>query len=185
VGCVPGGYHLVVARFEPENHVLEAVEGYRRSSQQQPLVVVGDAPYSQDYIHQVRQAAAGDARIRLLGSVYDAQLLDQLYAHAATYVHGHSVGGTNPSLLRAMGAGAAVLAFDVEFNREVTAGEALFWSGPDDLGAIFTAIADGAHEGDLSRYRTLGRQRIAEHYQWEDVVDRYEALMQRLQARRR
>jgi glycosyltransferase involved in cell wall biosynthesis len=185
VGCVPGGYHLVVARFEPENHVLEAVEGYRRSSQQQPLVVVGDAPYSQDYIHQVRQAAAGDARIRLLGSVYDAQLLDQLYAHAATYVHGHSVGGTNPSLLRAMGAGAAVLAFDVEFNREVTAGKALFWSGPDDLGAIFTAIADGAHEGDLSRYRTLGRQRIAEHYQWEDVVDRYEALMQRLQARRR
>ena len=63
--------------------------------------------------------AAGDDRIRLLGGVWDQEKLDQLYAHALTYIHGHSVGGTNPSLLRAIGAATAVSAFDVTFNREV------------------------------------------------------------------
>ena len=119
-----GGYHLVVARFEPENHVLEAVHGYRESTETRPLVVVGSAPYSQWYVDRVHQAALRDPRIIFTGGIYDAELLDQLYAHARTYVHGHSVGGTNPSLLRAMGAGAPVLAYDVEFNREVTAGQA-------------------------------------------------------------
>jgi len=183
--CTPGGYHLIVARLEPENHVLEAVQGYRRSRQAVPLVVVGDAPYSQDYIRQVREAAAGDPRIRMVGSIYDRELLDQLYGNAATYVHGHSVGGTNPSLLRAMGAGAAVLAFDVEFNREVTAGEALFWSGADDVSAVFDSLAEGIHDEDLRRYRVLGRQRIGEHYQWEQIVDQYEQLIHRLQAKQR
>jgi len=181
--CVPGGYHLIVARFEPENHVLEAVEGYRRSAQAQPLIVVGDAPYSQDYIARVRHVA-DDPRIRLVGSVYDAALLDQLYGHAITYVHGHSVGGTNPSLLRAMGAGAAVLAYEVEFNREVTAGQALFWSGSDDLADLFTSIASG-RSAELDQLRAAGRERIEQHYRWDDVVDRYEDLIHRLKARRR
>ena len=101
-------YHLVVARFEPENHVLEIVEGYRRSAASQPLLVVGSAPYANEYTSRIHEAAAGDPRIRLLGGVWDQRLLDQLYAHALTYLHGHSVGGTNPSLLRAMGAGTAV-----------------------------------------------------------------------------
>ena len=62
-------------------------------------------------------------RVRFLGAIWDQDLLDQLYAHCASYLHGHSVGGTNPSLLRAMGAGAPVIAYDVVFNRE-TAGDA-------------------------------------------------------------
>ena len=67
---------------------------------------------------------------------YDQQLLDQLYANALTYIHGHSVGGTNPSLLRAMGAGAPVLGYDVEFTHEVTAEQALFWADADQLQTI-------------------------------------------------
>lgn len=184
LNCAPGDYHLVVARFEPENHVLQAVQGFRRSRAVQPLIVVGDAPYSQDYIQQVRMAA-DDVRIRLVGSIYDAELLDQLYAHAVTYVHGHSVGGTNPSLLRAMGAGAAVLAYDVEFNREVTDGQALFWTDADDLSEVFTSLADGRREDELAGLRASGRQRIGEHYRWEAVVDQYEDLLHRLLAHRR
>lgn len=173
-------YHLVVARFEPENHVLEVVLGYRASSEQRPLIVVGSAPYSQWYVDAVHQAGAGDTRIQFLGSVYDQELLDQLYGHAITYNHGHSVGGTNPSLLRAMGAGAAILAYDVEFNREVTAGDGLFWSDPARLQEHYDEISRGEHADELASMRIRSRERIAASYQWEAVTDQYEELMESL-----
>jgi len=180
-----GHYHLVVARLEPENHVLDAVQAYRASNETKPLVVVGGAPYSQDYVEQVSLAAAGDVRIRIAGAIYDQELLDQLYGNACTYIHGHSVGGTNPSLLRAMGAGAAVLAYDVEFNREVTDGRALFWADAPELTALLDRIATGAEDLHLEQLRASSRQRIADAYQWDDVVDKYEALVNRLAASRR
>jgi glycosyltransferase involved in cell wall biosynthesis len=188
VDAAPQGYHLVVARFEPENHVMDAVHGYRMSGEQRPLLVVGSAPYSQWYVQKVHEAARNDPRIRFLGGIYDQDLLDQLYANALTYIHGHSVGGTNPSLLRAMGAGAPVLAYDVEFNREVTAGSAWFWADADALTAQLNAAADPADAAwtqEWSTFRDLGRERIATVYQWDTVTDQYEALVQRLAASRR
>ena len=181
----PQGYHLIVARFEPENHVLDAVHAYRASADTRPLVVVGSAPYSEWYVTKVRDAAQADARIRFTGGVYDQGLLDQLYANCVSYIHGHSVGGTNPSLLRAMGAGAPVLAYDVEFNREVTAGDAFFWADADGLTPLLDQIAEHQHDDRLAELRLLGQRRIREAYQWEAVTDQYEALIQRLAARRR
>ena len=175
-----GKYHLVVARFEPENHVLDVVHAYRASNETRPLVVVGGAPYSQGYVDAVHVAAAKDPRIAFTGGIYDQELLDQLYGNAITYIHGHSVGGTNPSLLRAMGAGAAVLAFDVEFNREVTDNQALFWSDAEQLTSVLNQIASGELDQHLGNLRLLSQQRILEHYQWEHVTDQYEALIKRL-----
>jgi len=180
-----GGYHLVVARFEPENHVLDAVHAYRVSHETRPLVVVGSAPYSQWYVDKVRDAARGDARIRFTGGIYDQQLLDQLYANCVTYIHGHSVGGTNPSLLRAMGAGAPVLAYDVEFNREVTAGAGFFWADAQALTVLLDAIADHGRDERLRELRTLGQQRVRDAYRWDTVTDDYEALIHRLAASRK
>jgi len=185
LGIAADRYHLVVARLEPENHVLDAVQGYLASTESLPLVVVGGAPYSQDYVASIRNAAKGDARIRLLGSVYDQELLDQLYGNARSYIHGHSVGGTNPSLLRAMGAGAAVLAFDVEFNREVTADQAFFWSSARELTLVLDSIAAGDCDEQLSRMRGRSRSRVAEAYQWDAVTDEYEQLAKRLAASKR
>jgi glycosyltransferase involved in cell wall biosynthesis len=176
----PGEYHLIVARFEPENHVLDAVHAYRKSIDSRPLVVVGSAPYSQWYVDQVQAAAQGDSRIRFTGGIYNQELLDQLYGHARTYIHGHSVGGTNPSLLRAMGAGAPVLAYDVEFNREVTAGDAFFWADAEALTVLFDQIASGSQDSRLAQLPELGRQRVATTYQWDLVTDEYEALIGRL-----
>jgi glycosyltransferase involved in cell wall biosynthesis len=173
-------FHLVVARFEPENHVLEAVHGYRASSEQRPLLVVGSAPYSQWYVDRVHEAGSGDARIRFTGGMYDQELLDQLYGHCLTYIHGHSVGGTNPSLLRAMGAGAPVLAYDVEFNREVTAGNAYFWADATQLTTLFNDIAAGASNERLAQLPELGRERIRQAYQWDAVTTDYEALLRQL-----
>ncbi|QBE49123.1 DUF1972 domain-containing protein [Leucobacter triazinivorans] len=179
IGLEPGGYHLVVARFEPENHVREIVAGYAESRARRPLVVVGSAPYSAEYTHRIQDLADGDPRIRLLGSVYDQQLLDALYAHAFTYLHGHSVGGTNPSLLRAMGAATAVVAFDVGFNRE-TAGGGWFFSDP---GGVTRALHDA--EADPEAVAAAGRaarERAAAAFDWDDVATRYEELARRLAA---
>jgi len=175
-----GEYHLVVARFEPENHVLEAVHAYKASNETRPLVIVGSAPYSQWYVDAVHGAAANDSRIHFTGGIYDQELLDQLYGNAVTYVHGHSVGGTNPSLLRAMGAGAAVLAYEVEFNREVTADQAFFWTDADELTAYFNKIHTGALNEELQQLREKSQKRIQEHYQWDQVTDQYEALIKKL-----
>jgi glycosyltransferase involved in cell wall biosynthesis len=165
--------------------VLDAVLGYRESTETRPLVVVGSAPYSQWYVERVREAADADPRVRPTGGIYDQHLLDQLYANCVAYVHGHSVGGTNPSLLRAMGAGAPVLAYDVEFNREVTAGEGFFWADAPALTEILDAISAGTQDSRLDVLRAAGQQRVREAYQWDAVTDDYEALIHRLAARRR
>ena len=180
LGLEHRGYHLVVARMEPENHVAEIVDGYRRSPARLPLVVVGSAPYADEYGARVRAAAEGDPRIRLLGGVWDQGLLDQLYAGSATYLHGHSVGGTNPSLLRAMGAGAPVVAYDVSFNHEVAGADALFFARPEDV-ALALMAAENAPEAFVERGRRL-RTRAATRYQWGEVADGYEALLKRLTA---
>lgn len=179
LGLERDGYHLVVARFEPENHVDVIVEGYAASSAKRPLVVVGSAPYSDDYIRRVHDLA--DDRVQFLGGVWDQELLDQLYANAFTYLHGHSVGGTNPSLLRAIGASAPTTAFDVVFNREVLRESGLYFRTPQDVTARVEATeADPVGTGS----RRAQSHARALDYDWDDVADRYEALCQRLAAGR-
>lgn len=181
LGLAPRRYHLVVARFEPENHVLEIVSGYHRSTATLPLVVVGSAPYSDDYTARIRAIADADPRITLLGGVWDQAQLDQLYGNALTYLHGHSVGGTNPSLLRAMGAGTPVIAFDVVFNRDVLGVDGELFSDDRTLGALVTAA-----ESEPARWLAVGerlRARAASRYQWDEVAAGYEHMLKRLSAR--
>lgn len=179
LGLTSGGYHLAVARFEPENHVREIVQGYVASHARRPLIVVGSAPYSGEYTTAVH--AVGDDRVRFLGGVWDSELLDQLYAGARTYLHGHSVGGTNPSLLRAIGAGTATTAFDVVFNREVLAESGEYFTDPAELAAVI----DRTEVDDVDiRDRSAAARRRATHYDWDDVTDRYEELCRRLASAR-
>lgn len=175
------GYHLVVARFEPENHVDLIIRGYQRSTAKLPLIVVGSAPYSSDHVRSIESLAEGDARVHLLGGVWDQQLLDQLYANAATYLHGHSVGGTNPSLLRAMGAGSPVLAYDVTFNREVLDTTDTYFTDPTSLADLLDRA-----EADPARMDQLGddlRLRAASVYTWDHVAKEYEQLCEDLYRR--
>lgn len=178
LGLTANGFHLVVARFEPENHVDMIVEGYSASSATKPLIVVGSAPYADSYTQRVRSLA--DDRVTFLGGVWDQELLDQLYANAFTYLHGHSVGGTNPSLLRALGASAATTAFDVVFNREVLGDAGRYFGSADDVRAQIERSEAMPVEtrmlGSLARLR-------ADEYDWDEVTDRYESLALRLAGR--
>jgi glycosyltransferase involved in cell wall biosynthesis len=179
-GVVSGGYHLVVARFEPENHVDVAVAGYVRSAARLPLLVVGSAPYADEYTARVRAAAGGDERVHLLGGVWDQDALDQLYAHALTYVHGHSVGGTNPSLLRAIGAGTSTIAYDVSFNREVLGAPGRYFGTADGV-AVALAEAESDPAAAVARGKAL--QDRARDYDWDDVARGYERLAYELRNR--
>lgn len=178
LGLKPGGYHLVVARFEPENHVDVIVEGYTASNATLPLVLVGSAPYAAVYTARITSVASADPRIRALGGVWDKELLDQLYGNAYTYLHGHSVGGTNPSLLRAMGAGTATIAWNVNFNREVLGSTALYFSNTAQARAAIEAA-----EVDPTWVSESGealQRRATELYVWDDVTAGYERLALRL-----
>lgn len=180
VGVNPGQYHLAVARFEPENHVDVILEAYSRSEAKYPLVVVGSAPYESDHVARINQIAASDKRIKLLGGVWDQDLLDQLYAHSMTYLHGHSVGGTNPSLLRAMGAGAPTIAYDVVFNREVLGNSGQFFQDAHDLAAQLGEVETSPET--MSRAGQRLQLRARENYDWDLVTDGYEELAYSLAA---
>jgi glycosyltransferase involved in cell wall biosynthesis len=164
--------------MEPENHVLTVVAGHARSGASLPLVVVGSAPYGAAYEAAVRAAARAD--VRFLGGVWDQVLLDQLYAGALTYQHGHSVGGTNPSLLRAMGAGAATNAYDVVFNREVLGDQGLYWR---DEVAVAELLLEAERDAEATIVR--GKQTVerARAYDWDEVAASYEQLCERLARR--
>ena len=124
--------------------------------------------------------ALADDRVRFLGGVWDQEQLDQLYANCYTYLHGHSVGGTNPSLLRAIGAGAAVVAYDVDFNREVVADAGRYFGEPRRR-----RRAGRGRRGRPGRACARGRRarELAGRYDWDDVAAGYEELAPRLAAR--
>jgi glycosyltransferase involved in cell wall biosynthesis len=143
-----------------------------------PLVVVGTTPYAPDDPSSVPDAAKDG--VRFLGAIWDQELLDQMYAHCASYLHGHSVGGTNPSLLRAMGAGAPIVAYDVVFNRETAGPTARFFA---DSGGVAAAIAADEADPSAAAHRgEAGRRRAAERYVWDDVARSYEEMFRRLLA---
>ena len=179
-GLTINGFHLLVARFEPENHVFEIVTAYARSDARLPLVVVGSTPYGERYAERVRMAGHGDERVVFLGAVYDQAELDSLYAGARTYLHGHSVGGTNPSLLRAAGAETFVLSYDVEFNREVLGDGAWYFKQSELLTTMIEAAE--ADPTILQRGRATGVA-IRRRYNWDVVASSYGQLCKEMTKR--
>ena len=170
-----GEYVLVVARPEPENHLLDIVQGHTHWAGNWPLVIVGDIRPVTAY--QQRLLALANDRVRFIGGVYDADLLTCLRMGAACHVHGHSVGGTNPSLLEALACGNVVIAHDNPFNREVARDAAQYFSTPQQLADALVRVRvldPAARQAVAARARGI----VAQHYTWDHIAEHYEALMQ-------
>jgi len=120
----PSGYYILVCRLEPENHVLEILQAFKQSKSRRQLIVVGNHRTGSDYVAQL--CAIADSRIRMIGTVYEQTVLTSLRYHSFAYMHGHSVGGTNPSLLEAMGCGNLIFAHDNPFNRDSDGARSIF-----------------------------------------------------------
>ena len=175
LGLAPKGFILIVARFEPENNLVPAIAGLCAGEKDIPMVVVGSAPYASKYVSAIERLARSDPRVRLLGGIWDQELLDSLYAGTALYVHGHSVGGTNPSLLRAMGARAPVAAFDVVYNREVLGPEnGRFWTSESELSKIVSEVVD--YPEVANHMASAARDRVEHYYNWDQVALAYEQV---------
>lgn len=172
-GLHSGHYHLIVARPEPENHVLEIIRGYLQYTGPEPLIVVGAVTADTPYGRALLQHATD--RVRFVGGVYDPARLRCLRVHAACYLHGHSVGGTNPSLLEALACGNWVVAHDNPYNREVARDAASYFSTPVEL---LACLVDWSVRTAPERARRGARAReiVAAHYDWERVAAAYEAL---------
>ncbi|HET9453929.1 MAG TPA: glycosyltransferase [Gemmatimonadaceae bacterium] len=176
LGLAPREYWLIVSRMIPENSLDTMLEAYVQSGSLRPLVVVGGATYDSPFHRRLREIAArADGRIRFLGHVHDEELLRELWCNCFGYLHGHSVGGTNPALLNAMGYGSCILALDTVFNREVLGGTGLlFPADPTALAAMLQSL-----EQDPARaaaMREPPRARVRAEYSWEKITRQYEEL---------
>jgi glycosyltransferase involved in cell wall biosynthesis len=176
LSIAPRDYYLIVSRFIPENSLEDMLSGFAKSSSRRRLVVVGDANYRDAFHYRLRVIAANDSRIAMLGHIADQAQLTELWCNAYAYLHGHSVGGTNPALLRAMGCGSCVIARDTVFNREVLGNAGVFFNDAESVTRSIDALdGDGARADQLRR---LGPARIEERYTWERVVGEYERVFQ-------
>jgi glycosyltransferase involved in cell wall biosynthesis len=179
-GLIPGGYAMVVCRPIPENSVSEIVGAWARRPRGMPLLVVGPYREEDPYARQVR--AAGSSEVRFPGPIFDQDRLSALRFHAAWYLHGHTVGGTNPSLVEAMAAGNAVLAHGNVYNRWVAGPGNAYFTSEDDLATLLDVMLP-----DEDRRRGMGessRKRYRAEFTWARIGDQYqEALLTALRRR--
>jgi len=175
LGLEPGRYFLYVSRMEPENNALAVREVFERVPGDAKLVLVGDAPYAQDYIARVR--ATSDRRVVIPGAIY-GQGYRELGSHCLAYIHATEVGGTHPALIECMGRGALTLYLENEENTEVAGGAGLPFQIDNLALRLSEVLAMPEEERNLWRRRAMDR--VREHYDWEAVTSAYESLLESL-----
>ena len=176
-GVEPNRYVLYVSRLEPENNAHLVIEAFKKVRTSHKLVIVGDAPYAEEYINQLRTAARRDRRIIFTSFVF-GDSYRALQQNAYCYVHATEVGGTHPALLEAMGYGNCVLTLDTPENLEAVGEAGIPYANADELAAqLQRVLRDGSL---VNAYRQRAQRRVREHYDWERVVDHYEGLFARM-----
>lgn len=172
-GLSPGQYVLVIARMQPDNHIEMMIKGMLAAECPFPMVIVGR---TNNRYGRLMERYASD-RIRFLGGIYHPEILNNLRHFAWRYGHGHSAGGTNPSLLEAMAAGARILAHDNPFNRSVLQQGALYFSDEGTFARLLSGLED---DSGWTVRKALNLDRIRQHYTIQGITDQHEALFRRL-----
>lgn len=169
-------YWLMVARLEPENNIHTIIKGYLKSSVEMPLVVVGNFG-THSYEKQVKSILdeGPDKKIIFTGGIYNREILNMIRQNCFAYIHGHSVGGTKPSLVEIMKMETVILAHNNEFNREVCRDFALYFNDAEDLSHKMELI-DAERETFLD-LAEKAYERVSKEYSWDGVADDYENLI--------
>jgi glycosyltransferase involved in cell wall biosynthesis len=173
----PGSYFLYVSRFEPENNPHRVVEAYRQVEGDTPLVMVGGAPYADQFIRTFTEGA--DPRVLFPGPIY-GQGYRELLSHALAYIHATEVGGTHPALVEAMGYGNCVVVNDTPENREVAGQNGLYFSTekPESLVAALAWVQE--HPDAAQELGAAAARRASAVYSWETTADQYANLVEKL-----
>jgi len=170
-GLEPFKYYLILSRMVPENNADLIVRAFENVRTSKILAIAGDANYRSDFVDRLKKTR--DPRVRFIGHIGNSEHVKELHSNAYAYVHGHSLGGTNPSLLTALACRNCVLALDTPFNLEVLEDYGiLFDHDPTDLARKLQRIED--HPEQAAEYRNRAPHRIREAYSWERIADQYE-----------
>jgi glycosyltransferase involved in cell wall biosynthesis len=175
LGLAPRSYFTVVARPEPENSLLEIVTGFSSKARGKQLVVLGNYDDHNAYHRAVKAAASPE--VMFVGAIYDKTIVQALRFHSAAYVHGHQVGGTNPSLVEALGAGNAVIAQDNKFNRWVVGDGAVYFSSAEGFAQCLDRLeAEPQLQSSLAQ---ASADRYSDAFTWLHILEQYEVLLSR------
>ena len=177
MGLEPGDYFLQITRFEPENYPLLTIKAFNKLNTDKKLVVVGGNPYPNDYTTEIERSAT--EKVILPGYIYEPELLRELWCNCFAYIHGNSVGGTNPALLQTMGSGCFTIAVDIQFNRDVLADCGIYYQNNEKSLAERMQWAI-ENQDKLGSYGKKAQKRILKNYNWDKVADQYENLFYEL-----
>ena len=166
-------YYLVVGRFVPENNYETMIREFMKSNSKKDFVLITNVEQN-SFFEKLKETTGfdKDERIKFVGTVYDQELLKYIRENAFAYFHGHEVGGTNPSLLEALGSTRLNLLLDVGFNREVGKNGALYWE-KDNL-HILIEETEKLDEEKVKILEENAKERIKKQFSWEYIVDEYE-----------
>lgn len=170
-------YYLIVGRFVPENNYETMIKEFMKSTTKKDLVIITNVEKNKFYEELKEKTKFDkDERIKFVGTVYDTELLKQIRKNAYAYLHGHEVGGTNPSLLEALATTNLNLLLGVSFNKEVASNSAMYWNKEENnLSDLINTIENLKNE-EIQQYGEKAKERIKEEYSWQKIVKNYEEI---------
>lgn len=170
-------YYLVVGRFVPENNYKTMISEFMKSRTKKDLVIITNVEQNKFYEKLKNETKfQNDTRIKFVGTVYDKEMLKKIRENAYAYLHGHSVGGTNPSLIEALATTDLNLLYDVGFNKEVAEDGALYWSLKNNNLSKLIEKAENLNQDEILKISTKAKSRIKQEYTWQKIVNHYEKI---------
>lgn len=172
-----GNYYLVVGRFVPENSYEIILREFMKSKTEKKLVVITNT--NKKLLHDLERKLnfRADKRIEFVGTVYKKELLMKIRENAYAYIHGHTVGGTNPSLIEALGSTKINLLRDVVFNKEVAADSAFYWNEKDGNLSDLIDRVETIDENTINEKSLKAKKIINERYTWDYIAKQYEKIL--------
>jgi glycosyltransferase involved in cell wall biosynthesis len=178
-GLIPNEYFLIVGRLIPDNNSDLILEGFKKANSKKKLVIVGDVPYQDTYAQNMK-AQASD-QILFLGYITDSEVLAELYHQSYAYLHGHEYGGTNPTMLKAMAYGCAILALDTVFNREMLENGQFGWFFQKTSDSVALYLQQAEHNPQaVQTLKEKARDGITQKYNWDEVTRAYVTVFKAL-----
>lgn len=168
----PFSYHLLIARMEPENNIEVIIKGVLESKTEMPLIIVGKTDNGHGTF--LKETYGHHKNIRFLGGIYDIEVVNNIRYFSLLYFHGHSVGGTNPSLLEAMGCNTLIAAHDNIFNKSILGDDAFYFSTVSGLANTINSVNDKDQFCDKLENNIC---KIRKQYSWDNVVNQYEQVL--------
>jgi len=169
---LPNNYWLVVARLQPDNNIENVLKAFIQSKSKKPLVVIGDYSSGDNYKEQIKSILVNknDKKIVFTRGIYNQEHLNMFRQNCFGYIHAHSIGGTNPSLLEAMILKNIIIAQDNKFNREVAENSVIYFKDDDDLKYKIDIVEQN---NEFNKFKEMAFNIAKKHYSWHNIVSDY------------